>query len=920
MKKILSVIVIFAALLLGCQTNYHKYENEPFTDKVPRDWENPGVFNINRELPRASFMTFGSRSSDQGSFEGSEFYSDLNGEWYFSWVRKPADRPYYFYKDDYDVHDWDPIEVPSNWEVKGYGVPIYVNVKYPHVANPPYIPHDYNPVGSYKREFRVSPLWEDKEVFIHFGGVSSAFYVWVNGEQVGYSQGSKTPAEFNISSFLREGKNCVAVEVYRWSDGSYLEDQDFWRLSGISRGVYLYARDKVHIRDFGVTADLANEYNDGVFGLDVEFSNYGAEDSLYSVNVALKDGNNTLFSGSEEFTIAGVSHDISMADTLESIKKWSAEQPNLYSLTISLENKDGQLIESLTRKIGFRKVEIKDKQLMVNGMPVYLKGVNLHEHHDVNGHVVDEATMIKDILVMKAHNVNSARTSHYPQPERWYELCDEYGLYVIDESNIESHGIGYNKDVTLADQPEWAAQHLDRAIRMVERDKNHPSVIIWSLGNEAGDGHNMLANYNWIKKRDPSRPVQYERAEHSTNAPQRHTDIWCPMYAGIGYLENYAKDENNDRPLIMCEYAHAMGNSVGNLQDYWDVIEEYPILQGAFIWDWVDQGLLAKNEAGEEYWTYGGDYGPVDVPSDGNFCINGLVFPDRTIHPSILEVKKVYQYIDIEAIDLKSGKLRIKNKYDFTMLSDFTFFWQIEEEGKVIKKESFPLPDVKPHESGELDLAYTLPEPMPGKEYFLSISIKRADEWTILPQGHVYATGQFKLPIETDDENILISEMPELKLDSTQNGISISGKDFTISFDEESGDLVSWMLKKNELVKEPISPNFWRAPTDNDFGNNHHKRCLVWKEAGQRKELVDFTVNEVSPSELVVNCMYSIPAVGYKESIDRLLCFYNTLQEQQFSCPNNFQKVHVHTIQDYHTPLVKSSSALFLVFPEDHLH
>ncbi len=850
---------MMTAVLMSCQTGRNKYENEPFTEKIPRDWENPAVFNLNRELPRASFMTFGSRSSAiSNKFEGSEFFSDLNGKWYFNWVRKPSDRPYYFFRDDYDIRDWDLIDVPSSWEVKGYGVPIYTNSKYPHEKNPPFINHEYNPVGSYKREFRTSPLWAGKEIFIHFGAVSSAFYLWINEQLVGYSQGSKTPAEFNITSFLKDGRNTVSVEVYRWSDGSYLEDQDFWRLSGISRGVYLYARNKVHIRDFSIKADLTDDYQHGILGLTVELRNYGSPDSIFKVSASVMHGESVLFQESEKVNIDELSNFIFMSDTLEKVMAWSAEQPNLYSLLISLEDADGKLVESLSQKIGFRKIEISDKQLKVNGVPVYLKGVNLHEHHDVNGHVVDEQTLLKDILTMKSNNINAVRTSHYPQPERWYELCDQYGLYLIDETNIESHGIGYNKDITLADQPEWAAAHLDRTMRMVERDKNHPSVIIWSLGNEAGDGHNMLADYNWIKRRDPSRPVQYERAEHSTNAPQRHTDIWCPMYAGINYLEQYALNPENDRPLIMCEYAHAMGNSTGNLQDYWDVIEKYPILQGAFIWDWVDQGLLTTNEEGEEFWAYGGDFGPPDVPSDGNFCLNGLVFPDRSAHPGLYEVKKVYENIDISEIDLKTGKFRINNKYDFTSLSAFKLVWQIEEDGKIIQKGILALPGILPHQEEEIFINYYLPVPEPGKECFLNIFFSRTDEWTILPSNHVYAKEQFLLPVHKEADYELISEMEPLTADTLDNRIKISGKDFNLTFDSSTGELISWQVKRNELVKEPLRPNFWRAPIDNDYGNRFDKRCRVWREAGKRLTVSDISLKIISPSTASVNCEFEV--------------------------------------------------------------
>ncbi len=493
------------------------------------------------------------------------------------------------------------------------------------------------------------------------------------------------PAEFNITNYLKSGKNTLSVEVYRWSDGSYLEDQDFWRISGIQRTVYLHARPETYIRDFFAKGDLDKNYSDGLLKVDVSLKSTTAGDKEFLLDASLFDGTQKIYTESKNVKLSGDKASVNFTKAIQDIKKWSAEKPNLYSLVLSLKDKNGNISECVSAKIGFRKVEIVNSQLLVNGVAIRLKGVNMHEHNDITGHVIDEATVMKDITRMKSNNINAMRTCHYPQQEFWYEMCDKYGLYLIDEADIESHGMGYDKDVTLADKPQWAAAHLDRMQRMVERDKNHPSVIIWSMGNEAGDGHNFLNGYKWIKGRDITRPVQYERAEKSTNTPERHTDIWCDMYATIEDIEAYAKDPKNDRPMIMCEYAHAMGNSTGNLQDYWDVIEKYPKLQGGFIWDWVDQGFLKTNENGEKYWTYGGDYGEEGIPSDGNFNINGLVWPDRTPHPGLFEVNKVYQYIGFEPVDLAKGIIKIKNKYDFTNLSEFNFEWEVVSDGKVIQ-------------------------------------------------------------------------------------------------------------------------------------------------------------------------------------------------------------------------------------------
>ncbi|MDH5468126.1 MAG: beta-galactosidase, partial [Candidatus Aminicenantes bacterium] len=560
-------------------------------DKVP-DWENPAVVGREKEPAHCTYIPYADvQTALKNKLAQSPYYKSLNGLWKFSWVRKPADRPVDFYKDEYDVSQWEEIKVPGNWELQGYGVPIYTDEEYPFPANPPRIPHDYNPVGSYRRGFTVPEDWNSRQVFLHFGGVKSAMYAWINGKEVGYSQGSKTPAEFNITRYLREGQNTLAVEVYRWSDGAYLEGQDYWKISGIEREVFLFSTPNVMVRDFFVLGDLDESYVNGKLMVTVKMRNYTPEiPKNYSLRMELLDANNQpVFEAplSEEIKFEGLNEaEIRFERIVENPARWSAETPNLYSLVLSLLNDSGQVIEVVGCRTGFRKVEIKGGQLLVNGLPIMIKGVNRHEHEPETGRVVSEEYMMKDIRLMKQFNINAVRTSHYPNVPRWYELCDQYGLYVVDEANIESHGMGFHPDRTLANKPEWKKAHMERTIRMVERDKNHPSIIIWSLGNEAGDGVNFESTYAWIKKRDPSRPVQYEPA-----GLKPHTDIVCPMYKQIQHLEEYLSRGLDDRPLILCEYAHAMGNSVGNLQDYWDYFEKHRELQGGFIWDWVDQGL-----------------------------------------------------------------------------------------------------------------------------------------------------------------------------------------------------------------------------------------------------------------------------------------------------------------------------------------
>jgi len=844
------LILFFSIILLCSCAPENRYDKKIFNEKEPRDWENPAVFQINREPPRASFIPYANEEQTiSDNKENSPHYLNLNGMWEFHWSRKPGDRPHYFFEPDYNTSPWDLIKVPSNWELQGYGIPIYINAGYPFEKNPPYIHHNYNPVGSYKREFKLPKEWKNKEIFIHFSAVSSAMYVWINGQKVGYNEGSKTPAEFHITPYIREGKNSVAVEVYRWCDGSYLEDQDFWRLSGIQRDVYLLARNKVYIQDFYTKADLVNGYQDGKLFLFIQVKSCQVKNKKYTVEFSLMDQNKEILSGAETITVENDKNMVMFTKETENPKKWSAETPCLYTLVLTLKNSTGEILETAGCKVGFRKIEIKNNNLHVNGIPVYLKGVNLHEHHERKGHVVDKETMLKDITMMKKWNINAVRTSHYPQPVYWYKLCDQYGLYLIDEANIESHGMGYQKDVTLADKPEWKAAHLDRIMKMVERDKNHPSIIIWSLGNEAGDGHNMLAAYNWIKGRDNTRPVQYEREGHRTNAKQRHSDIYCPMYAQINHLQKYAQSRE-DRPLIMCEYSHAMGNSNGNLQDYWDVIESHKILQGGFIWDWVDQGLVKKSQNNEEYWAYGGDFGPPGVPSDGNFCINGLVNPNRTPHPALHEVKKVYQCVDFRPIDLKSGQILISNKYGFTPLSEFKLEWTLEQDGVEIDSGLFENLDGAPFETTQVNLGYKLPTIKPGSEYFLNLSLLRKKEHSLLPQGHRVAQEQFKLPVYKKCAPESPKNWPDLKWQQSDSEAVVKGEDFTISFDLDSGTLSSINYHEKELIKKALVPHFWRAPTDNDFGNGMPRRCRVWRKAGTRRKITDAQIKELSKKAL----------------------------------------------------------------------
>ncbi len=821
------------------------------------DWQNPAVVAINKEAPHATMIPFqDERFALEHNRVKSAFIKILNGIWKFNWVERPADAPKDFFLPSYNDNAWNPMVVPSNWEFQGYGVPIYVNILYEWTRNPepPLVPVDYNPVGSYRVEFTVPDHWAGKQVFIHFGAVKSAFYIWINGEQVGYSEDSKTPAEFNITPYLKPGRNLLALQVFRWSDGSYLECQDFWRISGIERDVYLVARPPAYLRDFFVHAGLANDYQDGDFKLEAEFRNNSgkkAKPFVYKAKLLSPDRKTVMASFSQEIAMGKeISKNIGFSSEIPAVQPWSAETPVLYTLVQGLYEENGACIEAFATMVGFRTSEIKDGLLLVNGRPVTLKGVNRHEHDPQTAHVVGEKSMIRDIELMKQFNINTVRTSHYPNDPRWYELCDQYGLYVIDEANIESHGMGYHPDRTLGNDPRFLPAHKARVTAMLERDKNHPSVIIWSMGNEAGDGENFDTCFNLIKWRDPSRPIHYERAELRHN-----TEIYCPMYPDVEYLAEYAS-KPQDRPLIMCEYAHSMGNSTGNLKEYWDVIEAHPQLQGGSIWDWVDQGIGQKDDEGRIYYAYGGDFGPPGTPSDSNFCINGLVLPDRTPHPALYEVKKVYQYIDIQSSAPEEGIITVRNKYDFINLRDFDIHWNLMEDGISRASGVIPAPDVPA--GGQKDFTIILPDiqPVPGAEYFLNFNVKTRAASGLVPAGHEVASEQILLGWAKEVEQKKEKGNLELVWSKDRSNLDVTGVDFFVRFDATTGNMTSLRFNGTSFLESGPVPNFWRAPIDNDFGNRMPKRCAVWKDASNSRELKDFQAEKLQFGEARVTVEY----------------------------------------------------------------
>jgi beta-galactosidase len=884
MKNLLSAI--FTLLFLNTVvSSVHAQEKES------PDWENPAMFNQNKEKPRTSFIPF--RTVEEAlnlKKNQSVFYKNLNGKWRFNWVRKPADRPVDFYKPDYDVSGWDEIAVPSNWEIQGYGIPIYVNHQYEfadykapvsdemefidniYPANPGKVPHDYNPVGSYRTTFTVPESWDGRQVFIQFGAVKSAFYLWINGQKVGYSQGSKTPAEWDITDYLTEGKNVLAAEVYRWSDGSYLECQDFWRISGIKRDVFLYSSPKVRIRDFFAKTDLDAEYKNATLELDVELKNHTERlrSGNYTVEFQLFDNNQQLIiNDSQEAQINRKEElKITFSNEVENPKKWTAETPNLYTLVIILKNEAGKTVETVSHRIGFRKIEIINTLFTVNGVPVLIKGVNRHEHNQYTGHVISEEQMIEEIKLMKQFNINAVRNSHYPAHERFYELCDEYGLYITDEANIESHGMYYG-DHSLAKKPEWTAAHVDRMMRMVERTKNHPSVVVWSMGNEAGDGVVFTAGYKAIKERDPSRPIHYERAIMGEN-----TDIFCPQYPGVQTLENYAS-EWRPKTMIASEYSHAMGNSNGNLVDLWEVIyrEGNDQLQGGYIWDWIDQALVKTDENGTEFRAYGGDYGE-GMPSDENFVCNGIISADLTPQPAMWEVKYAYQYVRFE--EVRTG-YKIYNFHDFVDLSDYEISWKVSGNGKELYSGVLENFNIEPQSSRIINPPFPNFTPEPGVEYFIDFSVTLKIAKPFRPAGFEVAHDQFKFDMFVPEQNE-VQEYDVLKLTETGTLMEVTGINFIIRFDKNAGTLASYEMNGIELLQKGPQVNFWRPLNDNDKGSNMIERLGIWREVTNDAVPAAVESLQPDPGKVVITTRFNHEKVNSKQSVTYTILGNGTIE------------------------------------------
>lgn len=830
----------------------------------PPELEDPHIFQVNREPAHSTTMVY--KNSTQalvGDRYNSPFYYSLNGEWKFHWTSNANNRPTDFFQASFDDKPWKTIKVPAIWELNGYGYPVYYDTKFAFgETNPPFIPSEKNPVGSYRTEFEVPENWDNRQIFIHFGGVKSAFYFWVNGKKVGYSEDSFTPAEFNLSPYLKKGKNLLAVQVFKYCDGRYMECQSLWRYGGIFRDVYLFSTPVIHLNDYYIRNNLDDKYKDAELKITAKIKNYSNKNlPSHKLKIQIYDSNENVVITDPplESTISGLlpgeEKIIELATLVKDPAKWSAEKPNLYNFIFTINNQQNKLVEASSVKFGFREIEIKDSRLFINGQSVLLKGSNRHEHLQESGHVVTLESMVHDVKLMKQFNHNTVRTSHYPNDPRWYDLCDEYGIYVVDEANLESHGVN---GILPKSNPDWTAAAIDRIDNMIQRDKNHPSVIFWSLGNEAGSGENFFRMQEHAHKVDNTRPVHYEGFNEAA-------DFGSRMYASIARISQYGESDET-APLFLCEYALGNGNSCGNLKEYWEAIEKYDKLIGGCIWDWADQAILEHDEKGQPFWAYSGDY-PFDVPPDANFCFCGLIFADRTPSPKLWETKKVYQYVSVEPVDILNGKIKFNNKYYFTNLKEFDIFWELQEDGRTVKNGKVENLDVPPATSKQWHI------PITGKfsadsEYWYNFTFrtKKKNRWA--DAGHVVAWEQLMIQQSPVKPAALTQDLFEVKYKILGPNLIVTGKDFDLTFNLSTGQMSSYKFSGHEMLYQdntlnsgPVL-NVYRAPIKND-----QRFEEVWKEAGFDSlgpAIKDFRIEQLDKNLLRLDFTFDIFGNGKK--------------------------------------------------------
>ena len=823
-------------------------------EKKVNIWEDTNITQVNAEKAHASYIPFSKPAWENNSLNESPNVKILNGTWNFRYFKNPASVPANIYKESVDSK-WDDVTVPSNWQLHGdgkYDPPYFTNSVYPFEPNPPFVPKDYNPTGVYKKSFTVPDNWSDDQVFIHFAGVQSAMILWVNGKEAGYHEDGMLPSEFNITKYLQKGENEITVKVLNWSKGSYLEDQDYWRLSGIYRDVYLFSTPGVRMRDFTVYSELVNDYQDAVLNIiaDVENINSRSGDK-YIIQTTLKDHNGNVVNTlkSSPFNIKrGEEEKITLNAKIDNPLKWTAETPNLYKVGIELLKADGEHLQAFVINTGFRKVEIRDGLFLVNGQPVKIKGVNRHDFDMYNGRTVTREQMIEDILLMKQHNINAVRTSHYPNNAEFYSLCDEYGLYVMDEANVESHGL-WEKGYYTGEKEEWKKMIVERNVNMVIRDKNHPSILFWSMGNESGWGVNFDHAYEAIKEADPEkRPVHYESKNPAYAHSLNRYDIISDMYSSMKHLEDYY-NWDSERPIIICEYAHTMGNSLGNFKKYWNLYNEYERFQGGFTWDWMDQALRSKDESGREYWN-------IINYSDGSNTNDGMVNPDRTPQPEMEELKKVYQFFNVKDIDINTGIISISNDNYFADANDIYMQWEIIENGKTIEAGRVDELNIKPQESQLMEIKFNKTAIIPGNEYFMNFSFH-------LKENKLWADAGFAVAKEQIDfglthyvkEKADIDSLPELRVTDRNSLLVLSGDNFSVTFDKKKGGLSELIYNNNEIFNEPLLPYLWRVPTDNDEGGGKNSYADRWRQAGlDKKEInpVSITYTRLNDGQVIV--------------------------------------------------------------------
>ncbi|MFL5746748.1 MAG: glycoside hydrolase family 2 TIM barrel-domain containing protein, partial [Niastella sp.] len=819
------------------------------------EWLDPNLNEINRAPMHTNYFAYESESKALlGVKENSTNFLTLNGSWKFNWVKDAGMRPLDFFKNDFNDKGWSAMPVPGIWEVNGFGDPMYTNIAYPwsnQVANnPPIVPEENNHVGSYRKEITIPADWKGKEIIAHFGSVTSNMYLWVNGQLVGYSEDSKLEAEFDITKYLKPGgKNLFAFQVFRWCDGSYLEDQDFWRLSGVGRDCFLYAHGPKHIADIRSSTELDARYKDAKLKVALTLPGGG------NAYLKLLDENGTVAGTASVQGAGSQTVSISISDPL----KWTAETPHLYSLIATLKDKD-KTLEVIPVKVGFRKVEITNGQLLVNGKPILIKGVNRHEMDPDNGYYLSPERMLQDIRIMKENHINAVRTCHYPDNNLWYDLCDKYGIYMVAEANIESHGMGYGEK-TLAKNPLFTKAHLERNQRNVQRNFNHPAIIIWSMGNEAGFGPNFENCYRWLKNEDASRPVQYEQA--GTND---FTDIYCPMYLPYDGCERYCESAN-PKPLIQCEYAHAMGNSEGGFKEYWDLVRKYPKYQGGFIWDFVDQSLRRKDANGNQYYAYGGDFNPYDV-SDKNFLDNGLIGPDRVLNPHMHEVSYFYQSIWTSPADLNKGDVNVYNENFFRDLDNCYLEWDLLVNGEMLQSGTVQDLNVQPQQTKPVKLDYSLENISGNAELLLNIRFKLKKTEPLLPVGSVVAQQQLTIRPYTFEKQTLQNAVmvnseitsPSV-MENDRNFLIIKNDKVDIEFNKHNGFLCKYNVGRSSLINErsQLVPNFWRAPTDNDFGASLQVKYNVWKQPELKLTSLE---KKLTDGLITVNAAYEMAGVS----------------------------------------------------------